>query len=60
MGQGGASNFLHLEDESGLIQWEACGPVVVRIASEFEEEMKDSTLSHTSKNPKHHKDNEQF
>lgn len=32
-GQGGASKFLNLEDESGLIRWETCEQKVIRIAS---------------------------
>ena len=56
-GQGGASKFLNLEDESRLIRWETCEQKVTRIASQSEEEMKDNTPLHTSNNLKHHKDN---
>ena len=59
-GQGGASSFLNLEDESALIRWETCGPEVGRIVSEFEEEMKDETSLHASSSLRHHEDNEQF
>ena len=36
-GQGGASSFLNLQNDSALIRWETCGPEVARIVSEFEE-----------------------
>ena len=56
-GQGGASNFLNLENESALIRWETCGPEVARIVSEFEECLNDeSSPSHCAL--KHHEDNE--
>ena len=58
-GQGGASNFLNMENESALIRWETCGPEVARIVSEFEELYEEeSSQSHCSL--KHHEDNEQF
>ena len=58
-GQGGASGFLNLEDESALIRWETCGAEVGRILCQFEEEMKDDVSFHTT-STKHHKDNEHF
>ena len=59
-GQGGASEFLNLKDESTLLRWETRGPEVGRILCQFEEEMKDDDASfHTTSN-KHHVDNEHF
>ena len=58
-GQGGASGFLNLEDESALIRWETCGPEVGKILCQFEEEMKDDNdASFHTTSTKHHKDNE--
>ena len=59
-GQGGASGFLNLEDELGLIRWETCGPEVGRILCQFEEEMKDDYASFHTTSIKHHEDNEHF
>ena len=59
-GQGGASGFLNLEDESALIPWETCGPEVGRILCQLEEEMKDDDASFHTTSSKHHEDNEYF
>ena len=60
-GQGGASNFLNLENESAPIRWETCDPEIARVVSEFEEYLNDeSSPSHCSSTLKHHEDNEQF
>ena len=59
-GQGGATNFLNLENESALIRWETCGPEVTRIVTEFEELLNESTQTTCSGSLKHHEDNELF
>ena len=58
-GQGGASNFLNLENKSAQIRWETCGPEVARIVLQFEDLYEaESSQSHCSLN--HHEDKEQF
>ena len=59
-GQGGESDFLNLEDESGLIRCETCGPEAEKTVSRFKEEMKGDTPSHTSSKLKHRENNGYF
>ena len=59
-GQGGASEFLNLEDESALIRCETRGADVGRILCQFEEEMKNDDVSFHTTSTKHYEDNEHF
>ena len=59
-GQGGATSFLNLQDDSALIRWETCGPEVARIVSEFEEQMKANDSSNSASDLSHHEDTEHF
>ena len=53
-GVGGAVHLVNMEDESGLIKWELCGPELVMIVDEFEQSIQ--TRDALNEPTKHHED----
>ena len=61
-GSGGATCLLNKSDESALIRWEACGPDISRVVTEFEDLLNSESSNSNSHSTfkKHHEDNSFF
>ena len=61
-GSGGATCLLKKSDESALIRWEASGPDISRVVTEFEDLLKSESSNSNSHSTlkKHHEDNSFF
>ena len=57
-GVSGATNLLNRVDDSGLSRWELCGPDLVRLVTEFENNVDRNDIEGVQR--PHHEENPQF